>query len=154
MWRTKRFMLIALIATVVLAGSIGGIALAQNDEDEEEEEQVETIFDKVADVLIRDDVNITSDQLKDAFTEVKENMRTEAMDKFMDKLVEEEILTQDEADEYLEWWQAKPDISFEPGFKGRFEFGDMQGRFRFGGMPGMHKMHGFGGWCTPDKSEE
>ena len=147
MWRTKRFMLIALIATVVLAGSIGGIALAQNDEDEEEEEQVETIFDKVADILIRDGVIITSDQLKDAFTEVTNNMRKEAMEKFMDKLVEEDVITQGEADEYLEWWEAKPDISFGNGFKGRFRFGG-------GGMFGMHKMRGFGGHCMPYEPAE
>ena len=144
MWRSKKFILITLLATVVLAGSIGGIALAQNGD--EEEEQVETIFDKVAAVLVADGVDITSDQLKDAFTTVKKNMRTEAMEKFLDKLVEEDVITQGEADDYLEWWEAKPDISFGDGFKGRFRFG--------GGMFGMHRMRGFGGHCMPFEPTE
>jgi len=149
MWRSKKFIFIVLAATVVLTGSIGGIALAQSEE--EEEEQTETIFDKVTAVLIEDGVIITSDQLEDAFTQVQKDIRTAAMEKFMDKLVEEDVITQDEADDYLEWWSAKPDISIGPGFKGRFGFGDMKGRFRFGGM---HRMGGFGGFCIPAEPAE
>ena len=149
MWRRKKLILIVLAATVILAGSISGIALAQTGD--EEEEQVETIFDKVTAVLVADGVNITTEQLENAFTKVKSDMRAEAMEKFMDKLVEEDVITQDEADEYLEWWEAKPDISIGPGFKDGFGFGDMRGRFRFGGMP---RMHGFGGECFPAEPAE
>lgn len=142
MWRSKKFIIIALVAIVVLAGSIGGIALAQTEE--EEETQTETIFDKVAAVLVEDGVNITSEQLKDAFAEVQRDMRNQAVEKFLDKLVEEEMLTQGEADEYLQWWGERPDSFDGFGLRERFGFG-------FGGMRCIPRMHGFGFRWAPQE---
>lgn len=142
MWRSKKFIIVVLVAIVVLAGSIGGIALAQTED--EEETQTETIFDKVAAVLVEDGVNITSEQLEDAFAEVQQDMRNQAVEKFLDKLVEEEIIAQEEADAYLNWWSERPDILNGFDFKGRFGFG-------FGGIRGMHRIPGFGFRCAPEE---
>jgi hypothetical protein len=143
MWRNKKFIIIALVAIVVLAGSIGGIALAQTGD--EGENQTEAIFDKVTAVLVEDGVNITSEQLKDAFAEVQRDMRNQAVEKFLDKLVEEDKITQSEADDYLQWWSERPEIL--NGF-------GLRERFGFGGMRFMPRIRGFGGFCLPAEPEE
>lgn len=136
MWRSKKFIIIVLLATIVaLAGTMGGIALAQENGDDS---QPETIFDRVTAVLVDEGVNITAEQLKDAFAQVQGDIRTEAMEKFLDKLVEEEKITQGEADEYLQWWGERPDVPFGFGFEGGI------------GFRGMHRMRGFGGLCLPE----
>ncbi|MFC1932984.1 hypothetical protein ACFLXU_05080 [Chloroflexota bacterium] len=138
MWRSKKFIVIALLATVLLVGSIGGIALAA---DEEDSSQPDTILDRVAEILVEEGVDITSEQLEDAFTEAQSEMRDEAMKNRLQNLVDQGKLSQDEADEYLEWQQARPDVSFGFGFRG-------DGGFRgHGGMRGFGGMHGFGGLC-------
>ena len=62
---SKRFIIVVLVAIVVVAGSIGGIALAQTGSDDS---QPRTLFDRVADILVGQEINVTSEQLKEAFT--------------------------------------------------------------------------------------
>jgi len=80
-------------------------------------------------------------------------MQDEALDSYLQELVDEGKITQDEADQYKAWWQARPDM--EP-FRQQLEEWqqarpDIQLRFGFegGGFPGMHGMRGFGGRCAP-----
>ena len=134
MWRSKKFIVIALLATVLLVGSIGGIALAA---DEEDSSQPDTILDRVAEILVEEGINVTSEQLSDAFTQAKSEMRDEAMKNRLQNLVDQDKLSQDEADEYLEWWQSKPEGLAGFGFRGH------------DGFRGMHRMRGFGGLCAP-----
>jgi len=138
MWRSKKF-IIGLLATVVLvSASIGGVALAQdNEEDSQPEAHLEALWDKVAQILQDEGINITSEQLKDAFSQAQGQMRTEAMENYLKKLVEEGRLSQEEADEYLKWWQAKPDGPAIFGFRGH------------GGFRCMGGMRGWGGPCIP-----
>lgn len=137
MWRSKKFIIVAALATVILAGSIGGIALANDDGDDNGSV---TLFDRVTAILADEGVNITSDQLKDAFTQARSDMQTDALKDRLDSMVEEGKITQSEADEYLEWWGAKPDISVGFG---------IGGRGGFHGMQGMHGMRGFGDFDAP-----
>ncbi len=136
MWRSKKFILIAaLLATVVLAGSIGGIALAQTGTGDDS--QPKTILDRVAEILVGKGVNVTSEQLKDAFIQAQSDMRTEALKNRLQSLVDEDKITQSEADQYLEWWQAKPDVALKFGFG------------RDGGFRGMGRLRGWGCPCVP-----
>ena len=123
---------------LVLVGSIAGVALAQTETSDDS--QTETLFDRVAEILVNEGVNVTSDQLKDAFTEAQSDMHIEVLQDRLQSLVQEGEITQEEADQYLEWWQAKPDVP------AGFEFRGLGG---FGGMRGMDGMHGFGGLCAP-----
>ena len=134
MWRSKKFIVIALLATVLLAGSIGGIALAA---DEEDSSQPDTMLDRVAEILVEEGINVTSEQLEDAFTQAQSEMRDEAMKNRLQNLVDQDKLSQDEADEYLEWWQSEPEGLAEFGFRGH------------DGFRGMHRMRGFGRPCAP-----
>jgi len=136
MFRSKKFIIIAVLLALVVAGTVGGIALAQTEDGDEN--QVETIFDKVTAVLNEKGIDITSEQLEDAFAEVRRDVRNQAVEKFLDKLVEEDKITQAEADEYLGWWAERPDTLNGFGFKGRIGFG---------GMRGLHRMRVFGFFC-------
>lgn len=138
MFRSKKFIIIAVLVAVAIAGCIGGVAIAQT---EEEDTQAETIYDKVTAVLNANGVEITSDQLKDAFIEVRNQERTAAIEKILDKLVENGKIEQEEADEYLQWWSDRPDTFDSLGLRGRI------------GIRGMHRIQIFRGLCAPEAEE-
>ena len=138
MWRSKKFIIGLLAVILLVSASLGGVALAQeNEEDSQPETSLNAVWDKVVIILQEEGVNITSEQLRDAVAKAQEQMRTEALENFLKKLVEEDRLTQEEADQYLEWRLAKPDVSFGFGFRGH------------GGFRGMGGMRGWGGLCFP-----
>ena len=143
MWRKKKLIAIAVLAAVMLAGTIGGVALATTDngDDGEPEAKYEALLDRVCEIY-QENTGVAIDQeaLKDAFAQAQSEMQTEALETWLQSLVEEGKLTQDEADQYLNWWQARPDVSFGFGFGGR-------GGFR--GMGGSRGMRGFGWPCAP-----
>lgn len=133
MWRSKKFILLAVLATAILVGGISGVVYAQEDGDEDVSPKT-VLLEKVADKL-----GIDLQQLEDAFTEAIGEMRDEAQLKWLEKAVEEGLITAEEAEEYSKWWQARPDVQF--GFGG-------QGHNRPCG-PGGFRMRGgcgFGFW--------
>jgi hypothetical protein len=126
LWRSKKFIFLAILAVVILAGSIGGIVYAQGEDEEEDIPTRVAILDRVAAKL-----GIDPQQLKDAFTEVINEVQAEFELKWLDKAVEEGLITEDEAQEYSEWWAARPDIAFEfggLGQRGPLGFGRFQMR--------------------------
>ena len=137
MWRSKKFIIVAVLAAVILVGSIGGFALAQTENGDDS--QPETLLDRVVEILSVDEgVNITSDQLRDAFTQAQSEMRVAAMENRLQSLVDQGKIEQSEADQYLEWWDSRPeDLPMKFG-------GRMHGSFR-----GMGGPRGYGGLCVP-----
>ena len=142
MWKSRKFILLAVLAVVALAGSIGGIVYAQEDgEDEAEAADVDprlALLERIAEKL-----GIDVEQLIDAVNEAVSEIRDEARLRWMDKVVEEGWLTAEEAQEYSDWWAAKPDIEFDFGDCGPLE------RHAFGGFR-IHGGCGFGVWHVPD----
>ena len=116
MWRRKKFILIGLLATIVLVGSIGGVALAQTDNRDNSQPKVllasdnatqsNTLLARVAKIL-----GIDQQKVEDAFTQARTEMRDEALDNYLNNLVDEGKITQEQADQYKTWWQSKPDMS-------------------------------------------
>jgi len=137
MWRSKKLIFAVVLAVVMLAGSIGGVVLAtDNGDDDDPEAKYETLLDRVYEIYQQNTgVAIDQEALKDAFTQARSEVQAEVLEARMQSLVEEGKITQEQADEYLDWWQAKPDVSF------RFGFGGHGG---FHGMGGPRRMHGFG----------
>lgn len=135
MWRNKKLIIIAVVAAVVVLGSIGGIALAVDNSQSQASSNVTTVWDKVAGILKGEGVNVTSDQLKGAFTKAQGELQTEAMQKRLQSMVAEGKMTQEQADAYLNWWKAKPDAPAGFGFRGRGGFGGMGGMRGFGCQP-------------------
>ena len=146
MWRSKKLIVIAVLAVVVLAGTIGGIALAQEDgEVNGDNSQPQTLLARVAAIL-----SIDQQELEDAFAQAKSELRNEALDSYLQNLVDEGKITQEDADQYKAWWQAKPDMEpfrqqleqwkqVEPGMPENF------------GLRGMPRMRSYSGHCFPLK---
>jgi hypothetical protein len=139
MWRSKKFLIIGVLATVLIAGAcIGGVALAQDNEDDSQPTAaINTLWDKVATILQNEGVNVTSEQLKDAFTQAGKEMQTQALQDYLKNLVTQGKITQGQADDYLKWWQAKPDVPIGFGLRGH------------GRLPGMGGFRGWGGPSAP-----
>jgi len=99
MWRSKKFILIAVLATLVLVGSIGGIVYTQTAS--ANEGSGKTLLAKVAAIL-----GIDQQKLEDAFNQARSEMKDEALQ----KLVDEGKITQEQIDQYKAWLQSKPDL--------------------------------------------
>jgi len=145
MWRSKKFIIVAVVAAVVLAGSIGGIVYAQNgnSDDSQPKAQFATLLEKVCAIYQQNTgTEIKAEELQKAFDQARSEMQSEAQDKFLQKLVDEGKITQDQADQYKAWLESKPDVNIPmaPGFSGMSR--------GFGG-PG-----GFPGWGEPPQPPE
>jgi hypothetical protein len=158
MWKSKKFIIAAALVVVIALASFGGIALAADDgEDTEGTATVDKIWDEMAAALQEDGVDVSADQLKDAFSTVMENRKDKALQDYLDKMVEEEKITQEQADAYREWMEAKPDMGE------KFGLGNQGGMFRerikmriFDGTRGNGSMGffgGSGGICPPAETE-
>ncbi len=129
MWRSKKLVIASVLAGVLLVGSIGGIVLAADNEGgSQPETSLDTLWDKVCEIY-QQKTGVTIDQgaLKDAFIQAQSEMRIEALRNRLQSLVEQGKLTQEQADQYLEWWQAKPDVPEVFGFRGPCGFRGMGG---------------------------
>ena len=133
MKRSKKFVFLALLVTVVLAGSIGGgIALAQ-EEDEVDSQPAAwcgALQDRVCEIYEENTgTAIDPQELQDAFAQARSEMRQEAMGNRLQWMVEEGVITQEEADQHQEWWQSRPDVPLQKQF-GHGGFQGAGGGFR------------------------
>jgi len=140
-WRSKKFIVIVLLAVLVVAGSIGGVALAQSDN--ENDSQPEAVFgvlwDKVGAIYEqKTGVAIDQEALEDSFAQAQNEMRDEALQNRLQSLVKEGKMTQEQADQYKEWLESKPEGPIMPGF----------GNFGGGRCGGPHDGVGFGSPST------
>jgi hypothetical protein len=136
MWKSKKVIIMALLAIAVLAGSMAGIAFAQDDGNGDESQCVdryESLMDRVCGIYQENTgVSIDPEQLKDAFAQAQSQIAEEALESHLQSLVDQGTITQEEADEYLEWWQARPDtLPLGPGGRG-FGPGGFGGRMHCG----------------------
>ncbi len=139
MRRSKKVIIVAVLAAVVLVGSIAGVVLAaDNDDDSQPGTIFQGLLDRVCAIYKNNTGNdIDPQALENAFAQAQDEIRTEAMQNQIQSLVEEGQITQEQADQYLEWQQSRPDVPF--GHDAPFGFG-----FRGHGGP-----RGFGGPCLP-----
>ena len=143
MWKRK-WLVLGILLPILIVGSISGVALA----DTESGDEGQTPEDRICEIYEENTgVALDPEQLEGALDQARSEMRDEALESRVQGLVDEGTITQEEADQYLEWWQDRPDVEL-PGPKGR-GFGD-------GGMMGDRGMHRFGGgpFCAPDASDE
>jgi len=133
MWRGKKVMVIAL-AAILLVGSSVGVVAAQNGDDSQPNAANQTLLDRVCEIY-QENTGTTIDQqaLQDAFAQARSEIQAEAMQNRLANLVEQGRITQDEADQYLEWWQARPDVAVGFGFRGHGGFCRMGGPLGWGG---------------------
>jgi hypothetical protein len=145
MWRSKKFIIITVLVVVALAGTIGGVALAQGNGDENPQPGARqaALLERVCEIYYENTgTTINADDLQNAFAQAQGEIREEALQNYLQGLVDNDKITQEQADELLDWWQSRPDVPVVPGFAG-------QGMHRGFCRPG-----GFGGWFgAPQPSE-
>ena len=111
----KRKWLLAIVAVGILAAGLGvGAVFASgglSDGDGDGDSPESTFMSKVASILELDE-----DTVSDAFEQARSEMADERVEAMLDAKVEKGLITQDQADEYLEWFQDRPDDIF-PMFK-------------------------------------
>ncbi|MFH1383104.1 MAG: hypothetical protein ABIH70_09485 [Chloroflexota bacterium] len=130
MWRKKKWIIAIVLAVVVmLAGGIGSAVFAQTESTSDNSSN--TLLVRVATIL-----GIDQQQLEDAFAQAQKDMRAEALDNRLKSMVENGTITQEQADQYKQWWQAKPDV---PGLDATGRMGVTRG---FSGPRGFHKWRG------------
>jgi hypothetical protein len=111
MWKSKKFMLITFLVVLLVGGTFGGVAIAQaNDQENGQNQTGKTAFlEKVAEIY-EDNTGdpINADELQQAFIEAGQALKDEAFDNYLQKLVDEEKITQNQADEYKAWLNDRP----------------------------------------------
>jgi|GEM_PF-1406993 len=162
MWRSKKFIIIAVLTILVLGGTLGGVAIAQADNQNNTTTptatataNVSSLLDKVAE-MYKNDTGVTIDPqaLQKAITEARKALSEEALDNYLQKLVSEGKITQDQADQFKTWWDSKPTLPIDqfqqwwnarPDIPGLFSQSN-NGTGMFGNMHGIGKIRGlFGG---------
>ena len=124
----RRWIVVPVVVGLMAIGLTGGAVMAQTDEDGGKSSPLQSLASRVASIL-----GIDEAQVQDAFDQAATELRDEAMQSKLAALVENGRLTQEQSDEYLEWYQSRPADSFQRGIPG----------LRFGGG---HHRHGRRGW--------
>jgi hypothetical protein len=141
----KRKWFIPVVLSIVLIGGIaGGVIVAADDsssnvdEQSQPSDQYHALLDRACSIYEeKTGVAIDSEQLKDALDQARGEMRDEALESRLQDLVNDGQMTQEEADQYLEWWQSRPDIQLPlPGLVGPGPGGGMMKARGFGPQGG------------------
>lgn len=98
----KRWILVPVaLVTMALAVATVGVALAHESNGDS---KADKFTSRVAEILGLDEA-----QVEDAMKQARQELRDEAMQNKLDSLVEKGLITQEQADEYLEWRQSRPE---------------------------------------------
>jgi hypothetical protein len=135
MWKSKKFItIISIVAAVVVLAGIGvGVVFAADNPPAQTTPATPTgqdeLLGRVAKIL-----GIDQSKLESAFTQARKEMSTERLDQYLKKLVTDGKLTQQQADQYKQWIQSRPNITL-PGGQGGFR-GPMMQRQNLRKAPG------------------
>lgn len=114
MWKRKKVVILAAVAVAVLiSGVVAGVTLAQsgNSTQTQANTKYQELLNKVATIYQQNTgVTIDPQQLETAFTQAQQDMQSEALQTWLQNLVTEGKITQTQADQYLQWWNSKPDV--------------------------------------------
>ena len=102
----KRWILVPIALTMLAIGIVtAGAALSHGTDTN----GISSFASRVASILGLDEA-----QVRDAIDQARRELRDEAVQNKMSRLVEKGRITQEQADAYLEWYQSRPDDF--PGF--------------------------------------
>jgi polyhydroxyalkanoate synthesis regulator phasin len=149
MTRNKNIVAGVVLGAVLLTGSlVGGIALAADNGESGNAGAHDAMWAKVSELYLeKTGTSLDQEALQASFKEAMEEMRgsvgemrnenrqkpgngngeiTRELPSLGDRLqnmVENGKITQEQADEYLEWWNSKPDVDFGFSFGGKMSKG-------------------------------
>lgn len=142
----RKWLIIPVLAALLLTGAIAGTAFAQGESDDDSSPKSRFVE------ILAGKLGVGEDQLRTALEETKAELQAERKaareQQLRDKLaamVEEGKITQEQADEYLDWYLDPPEIAPDRS-RGKFGFG-RGGHGKRGGAWGY-------GWKSRDKDSE
>ena len=157
MSKKVKVLISALVVTVLLTVSATATVMAEGEEETTPPPEAgeKGLLERVADIL-----EIDKEDLIDAFKQAQQEMWNEALISRLNKAVEEERITREQADEIIkwwtqrpegigEWWGEKPEVLEPSMFKHNLTL-----RFRAMPMPRFHMQNGFRGWFCPRLPQE
>ena len=104
---SKKMKVLVSVLVAVLLLSVGGVATVMADDGStatDNETGSKSLLARVAEIL-----DITEEDLVNAFRQARQEMREEAFVNYLDKAVEKGLITPEEADEIKEWWEQRPE---------------------------------------------
>ena len=102
--KKKRNLLLGLLAAaVVVLGVTGGAVLAQGG-DAQDDAARQSMASRVANILGLDEAKVQA-----AFKQAGREIQDEKFQSRMDRLVEKEQITEDEAEKAVDWYQSRPE---------------------------------------------
>jgi hypothetical protein len=130
------------VSVLLIGGIVGGVMVAADDSSNNTTatDRNQALLDRAC-AIYRDETGITIDpeQLKDALKQARSEIHNEALESRLQNLVDEGVITQEEADNYLEWWQSRSDVGLP-----------LPGLGRPGPGGGMMRGGCFQPWDAPD----
>ena len=138
-----------------LAARVAEILEVEESEVSDAFESVKESWDEDTDFVaeVAEILGVAESDLEDALAQARRAMANEAVRARMDAMVEKKLITQEEADEYVEWFEGRPEFLDRGGWmkRARMHEGTSRGNFRGGHHRGKR---GGGSWHKDmDKSE-
>ena len=145
MWKRKWFIPVVVVSVLLIGGIVGGVVVAGNDNTTNTEDRgqatnrYQALLDRVCAIYEeKTGVAIDSEQLKDALEQAQIEIQDGALGNWLQNLVDNGKITQEEADQYLEWWQSRPDVQLpSPRLGGPGPGGGMGWGRGFGQLGGL-----------------
>jgi len=104
---SKKVKVIVGVLVAVLLLSLGGVATVMADDGSTataNEVGDKSLLARVADIL-----DIPEEDLIDAFRQARQEMREDAFVNYLDKAVDKELITPEQAEEIEKWWEERPE---------------------------------------------
>ena len=105
MSKKVKVLISAVAAVLLLTVGATTAVMAQDEPEPTPEAEANGLLARVAEIL-----DIPNEDLESAFRQAQQEMRQEAFIRGLDKAVENERITQEEADAIKEWWEQKPEV--------------------------------------------
>jgi len=153
MKKRKWFIPVVVVSVLLIGGITGGVVAANNSSSNTTAGNQSQATDRYQALLNRAcaiygetmGVAIDPEQLKEALDQARSEMQSEALKSWLQNLVDKGKITQEEADQYLEWWQSRPGIELPlPG---------LGGHGHGGGMMWGRGFQAWGGPCSLNASD-
>jgi hypothetical protein len=105
MSKKVKIILSVLLAVIVLTAGVASVAMAQTSTPTPTQAEGKGLLARVAEIL---GDNVTEQRLIDAFKQANLEIRSEAIEKGLDKAVSDNRVSSAEAEQIRQWWQQRP----------------------------------------------
>ncbi len=114
-FRKKKWVIIGIITAVVIlvAGIVGGAIVYAQTSTPSANNPGKNLADRVATIL-----GIDQTKVENAFTQAQKDMQNEAMANRLKSLVAQGKISQQQADQYQQWWNSRPNVPAPLGPQG------------------------------------